>query len=308
MYAVNEIDDFDGGRTGAVSAFKINRATGGLTLLSQETSGGGGPCHLSINGSGTTMLVANYGGGSIESLPILADGRLGKPVTFVQHKGSSVNPRRQKEPHAHHIVSDPSNRFVLACDLGLDKVLVYKLDSTASSLSPADVPFVRVSPGAGPRHLAFHPGGNSCYTINELNCTVTAFRYNSESGQLGELQTISTLPFGESVKPGYSTAEIAIHPNGKLLFGSNRGHDTIAVFSISQIDGKLRYIQNVSTGGKTPRNFAIDPTGEFLLAANQNTGSIVVFRIDAETGAIIPTGNELAVPSPVSVVFARSAE
>lgn len=301
LYAVGEVNDFGGKPGGAVTGFSINPQTGQLTLLNQQTSGGAGPCHLVVDKAGKNVLVANYGGGSVEALPLREDGLLGGPSAFIQHTGSSVNPSRQKEPHAHSINLDAANRFAAAADLGLDKVLIYKFDTAKGTLVPNDPPSASVKPGSGPRHFAFHPSGRYAYVINEIVCSVTAFAYDAGRGILSEIQTISTLP-GE-VQRGYSTAEVQVHPSGKFLYGSNRGHDTIAVFSIDEKTGKLTRVENEPTQGKTPRNFGIDPTGQFLLAANQNSDTVVVFRIDAKTGALNPTGQTADVPAPVCVKF-----
>jgi 6-phosphogluconolactonase len=303
LYAANEVGDFNGKRSGAVSAFALDSTSGKLTLLNQKPSGGDGPCHLAVDHSGRVVLVANYGGGSVETLTIEKDGRLGGPATFIQHEGSSVDPQRQEGPHAHFITTDAHNRFALACDLGLDKVLVYKFDPATATLTPNDPPSAPITPGSGPRHLAFNPDGRFAYVINEMKCTMTALTYDSKRGGLTAFQTLSTLPDGEPVKPNYSTAEIDVHPSGKFLYGSNRGHNTIVVFGIDEKTGKLTRVENVSTEGKTPRSFGIDPTGRYLLAANQDSDSVVVFRIDPATGQLTPTGNSIEVGKPVCVTF-----
>ncbi|MEW6305335.1 MAG: lactonase family protein [Verrucomicrobiota bacterium] len=302
LYAVNEVGEFGGKKSGAVSAFAIDRATGLLTLLNQQPSGGGGPCHLVVDRTGRHVLVANYGGGSVGSLPIQADGKLGQMASFHQHKGSSVNPQRQKEPHAHSVNLDRNNRFAYVADLGLDKILIYRFDDVSGVLAPNDPPWVSVTPGAGPRHFTFHPNGSRAYVINEMACTVTAFLHDAKLGVLKETQTISTLPPGQSVAKGQSTAEVVVHPSGRFVYGSNRGHDTIVILAMDAT-GKLSHVENVPTQGKTPRNFAIDPTGSYLLAENQGSDGIVVFRIDPQTGRLTPTGQTLAVPSPVCVKF-----
>lgn len=306
LYAANEVSDFNGKKSGGVSAFAIDPNNGKLTLLNQQPSGGDGPCHVSVDATGRTVLVANYGSGSIEALPVKQDGRLDVPATFIQHRGSSANKQRQEGPHAHFITTDARNRFALACDLGLDKVLVYKFDPIAGTLAANDPPSASIAPGSGPRHLAFHPNGRYAYVINEIKCTVIAFSYDANRGVLTELQTLSTLPDGESVRPNYSTAEIATHPSGKFLYGSNRGHDTAVVFGINAKTGKLTHLENISTAGKTPRSFGIDPTGRYLLAANQDSDSVVVFRIDQTTGHLTPTGSRIEVGAPVCVVFVRA--
>ena len=301
LYAVSEVEDSDGKKSGGVTAFAIDAATGKLTKLNAQSSEGAGPCHLVVDRSGKCVLVANYGGGSVASLPIGEDGKLAKAASAIQHQGASVNPRRQESPHAHSINVDPGNRYAVAADLGLDKVLVYRLDAAKGTLTPNDPPSTSVAPGAGPRHFAFHPTGRFAYVINEITCTVTAFAYDGDRGVLKEIQTITTLP--HEVKEGYSTAEVQVHPSGKFLYGSNRGHHSIAIFSIDPDSGKLTAVGHQPTGGKTPRNFAIDPTGQFLLAENQDSDTIVVFRIDAKTGELKPTGHIVEVPSPVCVRF-----
>lgn len=303
LYSVNEVSQFDGKPAGSVSAFEIAPKTGKLTPLNQSSSGGTGPCHLIVDKKGRNVLVANYGGGSVAVLPVQPDGKLGAASAFVQHTGSSVNPDRQKEPHAHSVVLDKDNRFAFVADLGLDKVMIYRFDPEKGSLTPATPSSASVKPGAGPRHFAFSPNGKFAYVINEIQCTVTAFRHDSKTGELKELQTASTLPAGLAVQPGYSTAEIEVHPSGKFLYGSNRGHDTIAVFSIDAKKGTLTPLEHVPTRGKTPRNFAIDPTGKYLLAGNQDSNTVAVFRVDPSTGRLAPTGQLLDVGAPVSVVF-----
>ena len=292
LYACNEA----GG--GSVSAFAIE-ADGKLRALNQQSSKGGGPAHVWVDGAGKYALVANYGGGSIAALPIKDDGSLGEATGFVQHTGSSVNPKRQKEPHAHAIYTDASNQRVYVCDLGLDKVLIYRLDEKGT-LTPSEPASAAVPPGSGPRHMAFAPKGGYAYVINELLSTVTAFKHDAGTGALTELQTISTLPAGFS--GNNSTAEIFAHPNGKFLYGSNRGHDSIAVFAIGE-DGKLTPVDHTSTQGKMPRNFGIDPSGKFLLAANQGSDNVVVFRIDAASGKLTPAGHSFQVGAPVCVTF-----
>ena len=303
LYSVNEIDDFEKKPAGGVSAFAVDKETGKLQFLNHQSSQGAGPCHLVVDKSGRTVLVANYGGGSVAALPIGPDGKLSPATSFIQHVGSSANPARQKEPHAHSINVDLGNRFAVAADLGLDKVLVYRLDPAASKLAANDPPSTTVKPGSGPRHFAFHTSGKFAYVINEILCTVTAFAYDGQRGQLTERQTISTLPAGVDLKPEYSTAEVQVHPSGKFVYGSNRGHDSITVFAVDQADGTLRPIENKSTGGKTPRGFGIDPTGHFLLAGNQDSHTITVFRIDQEIGKLTATGKPLEVGSPVCVKF-----
>jgi 6-phosphogluconolactonase len=303
LYAVNEVPQFKEQNTGAVASFAIDAKTGGLTLLNQQSSKGAGPCHVAVDHAGKDVLVANYGAGNVAVLPIGKDGSLGEATGFNQHEGSSVDPARQKEPHAHSINVDPANRFVLSADLGLDKLLVYRFDADKGTIAPNDPPFGMVKPGSGPRHFAFDPSGKHVYVISEMGLTVTAFDYDAQRGALKSFQVISTLPAGVTDTKGMSTAEIEAHRSGKFLYGSNRGHDTIVIYTIDPKTGKLTYVGNESTQGKTPRNFAIDPTGTYLLAANQDSSTVVVFRIDQKTGKLTPTGQKVEVPKPVCVTF-----
>ncbi len=294
LYAVGE------SANGTVKAFAVEPGTMKLAALNEQTSGGNGPCYVALDRSGRYALVANYGSGSVEVLPIKPDGSLGEPTAFVQHTGSSVNPNRQQQPHAHSINPSPDNRFAVAADLGLDKLLVYRFDAGKGTLAPNDPPFTALNPGAGPRHFAFHPSGENAYIINEIQSTVTALSYDAGRGELKELQTTTTLPAGFQGKN--STAEVQVHPSGKFLYGSNRGHDSIAVFAIGP-DGTLTPVDHTSTQGRNPRNFAIDPTGAWLLAANQNTGNVVVFRIDPSTGRLTPAGQSIQLDWPVCIKF-----
>ena len=305
LYAVNEIGDYEGKPAGSVSAFAIDRKTGLLTLINRQSSGGGGPAHISTDRKGTHVLVANYGGGSVAALPTAQDGSLQPMTGFVQHTGSSVNPARQKSPHAHSIDLDPEGQRAYVADLGLDKILIYRYDASKGTLTPSDPPFATVEPGSGPRHVAMHPSGRFAYVINEMVLTVTAFARDAASGGLTALQTISTLP--QDVKPqqNYSTAELTMHPSGRFLYGSNRGHDSITVYAVDQTSGRLTAVQTESTGGSTPRSFGIEPGGRWLLAANQRSDSIVVFGIDQATGRLTPTGARITVGSPVCVTFLR---
>jgi 6-phosphogluconolactonase len=301
LYACNETGDFEGQKSGAVSAFAIAPETGQLTLLNRQASRGTAPCHLTVDREGKHVLVANYSSGSVAVLPILPDGKLGPATGFVQHEGHGPNPARQEGPHAHSINLDAANRFAVAADLGLDKLMVYRLDAARGTLTPNDPPSAPVAPGAGPRHFAFHPNGRFAYVINELNSTVTAFAWDALHGTLKELQAISTLPpdFQGTNYP----AEVQVHPSGKFLYGSNRGHDSIVIYTINARTGQLRRIGNQPTGGRNPRNFCLDPTGTYLLAANQDSDNIVVFRIDPKTGGLSPTGHTAEVPKPVCVLM-----
>jgi 6-phosphogluconolactonase len=302
LYAANEIGNFAGTKSGAVSAFAIDAATGKLTLINQQSSGGNGPCHLAVDHTGKKVLVANYGGGSIEVLPVKDNGGLGEATAFIQHQGSSVNKQRQEGPHAHFITTDPANRFALTCDLGLDKVLVYRLDAAKGTLAPNDPAAATLEPGSGPRHLAFHPDGRWVYVINELASTMTVFGYAARRGALTTLQTVSTLPDGFTGKNN-STAEVQAHPSGQFVYGSNRGHDSIAVFAVDKQSGRLSLVQHQSTLGKMPRHFTLDPAGNWLLAENQQTDNMAIFSVDKSTGRLAPTGQVLSAPAPVCALF-----
>lgn len=297
LYAVNEVADVDGQATGSVSALSIDAQTGELSHLNRAFTKSTGPCHLSVDYTGSSVLVANYRGGGVTVLPIEADGRLGEATDYIQHEGSSVDPDRQKEPHPHSVFVDPGNRYVLIPDLGLDKVLVYKLNLADGKLVPNDVPWTGVEPGAGPRHLDFHPGGSYVYVINELGSTFTAFTCDETTGTLRELQTVSTLP--TDFTGASHCADVHVSPDGRFVYGSNRGHDSIVIFAIDQATGRLTYVDHESTQGRTPRNFALDPTGTFLLVANASSDTIVTFRIDKETGRLDATGHVAEVPMPV---------
>jgi 6-phosphogluconolactonase len=301
LYAVDETGDAGGRRAGAVRAFSIENKTGRLTPLNQQASGGGGPCHVAVDATGQCLLVANYGSGSIAVLPIHADGRLGEATTTIQHTGSGTNPTRQAGPHAHFILPSPDNRFTLDCDLGLDKIFINHLDTTAAKLTAGEPPFASVAPGSGPRHLVFSTDGKFIYVINEMASTITVFSYAATNAAMAEVQTLSTLP--KDFATNNTAAEIVLHPSGKFLYGSNRGHDSIAVFAVDQKTGRLAFIEHQSTQGRTPRHVAIDPTGRWLLAENQASDSVVVFAIDAGTGRLKPTGQTVSVGSPVCAVF-----
>ena len=293
VYAVRE----SGSSGGAVVALSRNPATGELTILNEQPSGGQGPCYVTTDRAGRFLLVANYGSGSVAVLPVAADGSLQPATSVVQHEGSSVHPTRQKEPHAHSILLDAANRYAFAPDLGIDKIMIYRFDDKAGKLLPNDPPFASCEPGSGPRHLAFHPNGKYAYVIEELSCTVTAFAYDAGAGTLKPLQRIRTLPEGFT---GASTcAEVQVHPAGRFLYGSNRGHDSIVAFAIDEKTGELRLLGHEPTQGRTPRNFALDPSGTFLLAANQDSDTVVSFRINPDTGALTPTGQVCRVPTPV---------
>ncbi len=301
VFAANEVNQFEGEPGGAVSAFSIDPATGKLALINQQSSKGSGPCHLVLDRTGRNVLVANYGSGSVAVLPVNAEGRLGEATEFIQHAGSSIHPGRQKGPHAHCVTLDPDNKFAFVCDLGLDKILSYRFDAENGKLTPNDPAFASVKPGAGPRHMAFRPDGEFAYVINELNSTVTVFGYDPEKGVLTEVQTVSSLP--EYFDGPNSGAEIDVHPSGKYLYVSNRGHESVVLFEIDREQGTLTYVEEQSTGGKTPRHFGIQPSGGHLAIANQNSGTLLLCRIDDGNGRLKPSGVFAEVPSPVCVQF-----
>ncbi|MBP7935855.1 MAG: lactonase family protein [Phycisphaerae bacterium] len=301
LFAAGELDAFAGKRTGAVSAFSIAADSGKLNLLNQQPSGGRGPCHLTVDRTGRYVLVANYSSGSVAVLPVAADGMLGEPTATVQHQGSGPNRGRQEGPHAHSINLSADGRFAVAADLGVDKLFVYRFDPARGSLTANEPPAGLVAPGSGPRHFAFHPDGRHAYVINELTSTVAAFDYDPKAGTLREIQTLSALPAGWSGRS--FAAHILVHPSGRSLYASNRGHDSIAVFAVDEKTGRLTVVGHESTQGKNPRNFGIDPFGAWLLAANQNSDSLVLFRVDPRTGRLEDRGIKAEVPSPVCVGF-----
>jgi 6-phosphogluconolactonase len=300
LYAVNEVGNYQGEKSGAVSAFAIDHASGKLTLLNQVASTGGDPCYISLDKAGKHVLVANYAGGSVAVFPVLEDGRLGEASAFVQHGGRGTNPERQEGPHAHSIDLSPDNRFAIVDDLGLDESLVYGFDVVKGSLA-VDPTIAKADNGAGPRHFAFHPNGRFAYVINEMQSAVSVFRYNQVTGGLLKLQTISSLPKDFS---GHSeAAEIQVHPSGRFLYASNRGHDSIAVFSIDQNKGTLTPIEYAPTKGASPRNFEIAPDGALLFAANEKSDNIVLFKINPKSGRVTPTGKVLEMAQPVCIRF-----
>jgi 6-phosphogluconolactonase len=301
LFAANEIGDYKNAKSGSVSSFAIDRRTGKLRALNTVASGGADPCHLAVDKNGSHVLAANYTGGSVAVLPVKADGMLGEASDFIQHKGSSVDPERQKEPHAHDVVLTPDNRFAVVADLGLDKLMVYRLDIEKGKLTANDPPAGSVKPGSGPRHFAFHPNGRWAYVINEMGNTITAFNWDGAKGSFHEMQTVPTLP--KDFKGENTTAELVVDRKGRYLYGSNRGHDSIAVYAIDPAKGMLTLLEDVPTLGKEPRMFALDPTGAYLFAANQNSNTVVVFRVNPSSGRLTPTGEKVEVVSPVCVTF-----
>jgi 6-phosphogluconolactonase len=292
LYAVGEAS------TGMVSAYETDRAGGKLKLLNDQPTGGDGPCHLAADKAGKNLLVVHYGSGSVAAFPLKPDGSLGARTALVQHSGSSVNPRRQEGPHAHSVNFSKTDKYAVVADLGLDQFIVYAVDPAKGSLTQHSV--AKVKPGSGPRHFSFHPGYKLAYGVNEIARTVSAFQWDESAGKLTEIQTISTVP--ADYQGNGSCAEILVHPSGKFVYASNRGHDSIAAFSVAS-DGKLTSMGTTPTEGKTPRNFRIDPSGSWLIAANQDGGNLVVFRIDKASGKLTSTGEQAKVPFPVCVKF-----
>jgi len=305
LYAVNETGNYNGQKSGAVSAFAIDRATGKLTFLNQMASKGADPCYIVVDKTGKFVLVANYTGGSVAVFPVLEDGRLGEASSFIQHTGHGSDPERQEGPHAHSIDLSPDNRFAIVDDLGLDETLVYRFDSAKGSLSLNDpqvyTTLAKADPGAGPRHFAFHPNGKFAYVVNEMGSTVSVFSYDSSGGVLRRLQTISAIP--QDFSGHKEAAEIQVHPSGKFLYASNRGHNSIVGYRIDPSTGSLSVIGFATQGISFPRNFAIDPNGKWLYVANQKSDTIVQFEINPETGELKPTGQVTPSITPVAIVF-----
>ncbi len=294
LFAVSETTEFGGAEGGGVYAYAIESEDGALRELNAQPTHGGAPCYVSTTRDGEYVLVANYLGGNVAAFPVESDGRLAAASSIQQHEGSSVNARRQEAPHAHCIIPDPEGAHVLAVDLGIDQVVIYRLDGgKLTRVGAADL-----HPGAGPRHVAFHPSGSMAFVINELDSTITSFRY--AEGAMEPLETISTLP--SDFEGTNICADIHVSADGRFVYGSNRGHNSIVVLAVAE-SGSLDVIQHISTGGDWPRNFALDPTGQFLLAANQRSDNIVVFAIDLESGSLRETGSEISLPSPVCIRF-----
>ncbi len=307
LYSVSEMSErMEGRPAGGIASFAIEPETGTLRALNMQPSGGTGPCHLTVDATGQYVLATNYGSGGVVMLPILADGSLGPHTDYIQHEGSSINPQRQQEPHPHSINIDAGNKYALVPDLGTDKVMIYALDLEHGKLRANSAqPWARTRSGAGPRHLDFHPNQRFVYVGNELDSTVVAFEFDGTKGTLKEIQTLSTLPEGyeESGAEKSWVADVHVHPNGKTVYVSNRGHDSIAIFVIDQHTGELKPKGYTSTKGNFPRNFGLDPAGNFLVAANQNSDDIYVFAVDAKSGELTDTEYSIAIPSPVCIKF-----
>lgn len=302
LFAVNELMDFDGKNSGAISSFAIDSKSGDLMFINKQASNGGAPCYIASSPKGDFVMAANYMGGNVSVLPVGKNGILAPVAYSKQHEGTGPNKERQEAPHAHCIILDPKGKHAFSADLGADKIYIYKVDSKNKNLLPHDPPFVKTKPGAGPRHISFHPNGKYMYLINELDSTVSAYSYDQKNGQLKELQTLSMLPKGYSGKN--QCADLHVSPDGKFLYGSNRGHNSIGVFSIDSASGKLSLVEHVSTMGDWPRNFTIDPSGNILLVGNERSNNVVSFFIDKSTGQLKPTGHVAEVPAPVCLLIA----
>jgi 6-phosphogluconolactonase len=299
VFAVNELQSFGGAAGGSVTSFAADHLTAKLTAISVQPSHGAGPCHLALDRTGRYLAVANYGGGNFALFPVGADGRL-QPATNVVIGDGSEPARAKPAVRLGHMVGfDARNRFLVAADKGLDRVLVYRFDASKGALTPNQPPSAALPRGSGPRHFAFHPNGTWLFTISEQAATITTFAWDQESGRLTASGSVSTRP--ADITTG-STAEIAVHPSGRFVYGSNRGHDSIAVFTVG-VGGALTLVEYQSTRGRTPRNFALDPAGRWLIAANQGSGTLAVFSIDQTTGALTPVGPLTGVGSPVSILF-----
>jgi 6-phosphogluconolactonase len=295
LFCVNET------AKGAVSSFSVDPASGKLKAINKQSSKGAGPCQLVLDKTGKNLLVANYDSGSVSVLPVAADGTIGEATCVIQHSGKGPNAARQEGPHAHCVTMSPDNQFAYVCDLGIDKVMIYKFDAEHGKLTPNDPPFAQTKPGAGPRHMVFRPDGKFAYVINELDSTITAFAFDEKTGALKELQTVSSLP-GYYDGPN-KAAEVAIVPSGKFLFASNRGNETVVLFAIDSDKGTLDWVEEQNTGGKTPRQFGIQPSAKHLAICNQDSGTVLVCRIDPGNGRLKPSGVFAEVPSPACAVF-----
>ena len=301
LYCVNEVHEYQGQKGGGLSAFQVDPATGGLSFLNSQPSYGESPCYISLDRSGKFALVSNYASGNIAVYPLLPDGRLGASSEFIQHEGHGTNPKRQEMAHAHSIQMEAGNKLALVADLGLDQVKLYRLDLVNGKLQPAVPAEISLHPGAGPRHLDFHPNGKWMYVINELDSTLAFFEVDFRGGVYRHIQTVSSLPGGYEGEKW--AADVHVHPNGRWIFASNRGHNSLATFEIDQQTGRVNLLGTVPSGGKTPRNFALDPSGRWLLAANQDSHNLVVFALDPTSGRLTPAGVETSIPTPVCVRF-----
>ncbi len=301
LYAVNELKTYENKPTGTISAFAVDPKTGKLEFLNKRMTHGTDPCHVLVDKKREYVFVANFMSGSVCVLPVLEDGSLGDASDFIQHQGSSIDPVRQQGAHAHAVTLDEAGRFAFVPDLGLDKVMAYRFDAKRGMLEPNEVPWVKMKPGAGPRHVAFHRSGRFAFLINELDSTLASLSYDGRRGAFKVLQVVPTIPEGYQ---GESTcSDVQVSPGGAFVYGSNRGHDSIVIYRINQRTGRLTFVGHQSTLGKTPRSFGVDPSGRFLLAANQDSDTVVTFQIEPKTGELLPTGHATHVPTPVCVKF-----
>jgi 6-phosphogluconolactonase len=301
LYTVNETHEYQGQKGGGLSAFQVEPTTGGLTFLNTQPSFGESPCFISLDRSGKFALVSNYAGGSIAVYPLQPDGQLGASSEFIQHEGHGPNPKRQEKAHAHSIQMEPGNRLALVADLGLDQVRLYRLNLQTGMLVLADPGAFSLHPGAGPRHLDFHPNGKWLYVVNELDSTLAAFEVDFQNGVYRPIHTASALPEGYGGEKW--AADVHVHPDGRWVYVSNRAHDSLATFAIDPTNGRMSLLSTISCGGNTPRNFALDPSGRWLLCANQDSHNLVVFALDPSTGKLSATGVETSIPAPVCVKF-----
>jgi 6-phosphogluconolactonase len=305
LYCVGTVN-VTGKSGGGVAAFALDAKTGTLTPLNQQLAKGSGPCHINVDPSGKSVIIANYGSGSTDAFPIGDDGKLMECSTHVQHKGKSANPKRQDAPHAHSVNITKDGKFAVVADLGLDQVIVYKLDAASGKLEANDPPFCATAPGAGPRHFAFHPNGKQAFVINELDSTLSSLSFDPAKGELQTLKTVSTLP--KDFKGNNTTAEVVVHPSGKFVYGSNRGHDSIAAFKFDAKTGDLTFVGYGTEGVKEPRNFNIDPTGQYCIVGSQKADRVVMFKIDQETGTLKPHGTPIEVGAPICIRFIAIAK
>jgi 6-phosphogluconolactonase len=303
LYAINEVNTFQGKKAGSATSYAVDRTSGKLTQLNQVSTGGPGPCHLIVDATGKTLLVANYAGGSFASFPIMADGKLGEAASLVQDTGSSIDKARQGEPHGHSVNLPKSNKFMLGADLGTDKVMIFKLDAANGKIIANDPPSASVKPGSGPRHLVIAPDQKHVYVVNEMGSSVSTMDFDSNTGAMKEVDVVSTLP--ADFKGQSACAEIAIDAAGKFVYASNRGHDSIAVFAVDPKTARLKLIQNESSGGRTPRAFVLDPSGNWVVAGNQDTNNIAVLKVDKGTGKLTATGGKYDLGAPVTFVFLK---
>lgn len=287
---------------GAVQAYAVDPTHDTLTALNQQPTGGGHPTHLVVDATGRLLITANYGSGTVTAFPVRPDGSLGERSAFFQHEGSGPNRERQQSAHPHGVTLAPDNRFAFVPDLGTDRIVAYALDPAAATLRPHPAGTVPVEPGAGPRHLSFSRDGRHAYVINEMGGTITGFAYDATAGRLTEIQTIATLP--PDFTGANKTAEIVLHPNDRYVYGSNRGHDSLAAYVRDPDTGILRLSGFTPSGGRSPRHFDVSPDGRWLITTHEDSDDVHVFRLDPATGTLHPTSHQLAVPQPVCVLFA----